>query len=100
MLVDCADWSVARVGQRTRCQDSVGRSSSGKTDALDVDKVNAGASGLLLILLLIVLSSAKHEAVVVSTLWLFRVPVGYSCHLLVEDAVVDIGLFGVEVFVE
>ena len=53
-----------------------------------------------MILLLVLLALAHYESVVVTSLRLFGVSIDNSGNLLIEDAVVDVGLLGVEVFVE
>ena len=48
----------------------------------------------------VVVASAHHEGVVLSAFGFFGVAVDDSGHFFVEDAVVDVGFFRVEVFIE
>lgn len=67
---------------------------------MDIDKVCTHAFRLLLILLRFLISASKHKHVFVTPLRLLGVSVYYSGHLLIQDAVVDVSLFGVEILVE
>ena len=101
VLVDGADRSVAGVGERAGGEDGVGGVVDGEGRAIDVYKVHPRPLGFLLILFLIVVpGSPHHEGVVVAALGLLGVAVDHPSHLLVEDSVVNVGLFGVEVFVK
>jgi hypothetical protein len=100
VLVERADGAVAGVGEGARGEDGVGGRADGEAGAVDEDEVDAGALGLLLVLLLVFVAAAEHEAVVALALGLLGVAVGDAGDFLVEDAVVDVGLLGVEVLVE
>jgi hypothetical protein len=100
VLVKSADGPVAGVGEGAGGEDGIGGGIDGQASAIDEHEVDSGAFGLLLVLLLILVPAAQHEAVVALPLGLLGVAVGDTGDLLVEDAVVDVGLLGVEVFIE
>ena len=99
MLVDGGDGAVAGVGEWAGGEDGVGGVGDVEGGAVDVYEVDTSAFGLFLVLFFVVLVSA-HEGVVVSAFGLFGVAVDDAGDFFVEDAVVDVGFFGVEVFVE
>lgn len=100
MLVNCADRPIARIGQRSRSEDRVCRRKDGQTSTTDIHEIQSSSLGLLLVILLILLPAAKHKAIIASALGLLGVAISHSGDLLIEDAIVDVGLFGVEVFVK
>lgn len=53
-----------------------------------------------MILFFFIVPSSHHEGIVVSSLGLLGVAVDNSGDLFVENSIVDIGLFGMEIFVE
>jgi hypothetical protein len=100
VLVHRADGTIAGVGKGTGGKDSVGRVCDGKRRPIDVHKVDSSTFGLFLVLFLVLLALAHYESIVVAPLGFLRVAVDDPGDLLIEDAVVDVGLLGVEVFVE
>lgn len=100
MLVDGGDGAVAGVGEWAGGEDGVGGVGDVEGGSVDVDEVDTCAFGLFLVLFLVVFAVSAHEGVVVSAFGLFGVAVDDAGDFFVEDAVVDVGFFGVEVFVE
>ena len=92
---------VAWVCQRTWSQNSIRWIFDCQRCTIDVNKVNTCTFWFLLILLLIIIScSSHHECVMLTSFWLFGVSIDNSSHLLIENSIVNVRLFGVEIFVK
>lgn len=100
MLIHSADRPVAGISQGSRCQDSIAGIVHIQRSSVHVNEIDSCTFRLLLIFLLLFISVAHHEGIVVPTFWLFGIPVDHSGHFLVEDAVMDVCFFRVEVFVK
>lgn len=100
MLVDCADRPVAGVGQRAGSEDGIGGGVDHQAGAIDEHEVHSRPFRFFLVLLLVLIPASQHKTVITFTLRLLGVAIRYSGDFLVEDAVMDVGLFGVEVFIE
>lgn len=100
MLVDCANGSIAWIGQRPRCEDGVGRWRYSQTSPIDIHEIHSGSLGFLLILFLIVLSSAQHETVIASAFGLLGIAISHSSDFFIQNAVMDVGFLRMEVFVK
>lgn len=100
MLVECADGPVAGVSQWSGSKDGIGRRIHHQTGTIDIDKVHSRPFRFFLVLLLVLIPATQHETVIAFPLGFLGVAIGDSGDFLVEDAVVNVGLFGVEVFIE
>lgn len=100
VLVDCANGSVAWIGKGSRCEDSIAGILYVERGTVDVDEIDSSSLGLLLVLLLVFIPVAHHEGVVVAALGFLGIAVDDPGDFFIEDAVVNIGFFGVEIFVE
>ena len=99
VVVNSTDRSIARIGQRPRGQNGICRILDCQTDTVNVDKIDTCSFRFLLILLLFLVVTTQHEGVVL-TLRFFSIAVDDSCDLFAENAIVDVGFLGVEVFVK
>ena len=78
----------------------MGRQVDFQSGSVDVDEVSAHSFGFLLVLLFFIVPPSQHEHIVVLGLGLLAVAVDDSCDFLVQDSIVDVGFFGVEVFIK
>lgn len=99
-LVDCSDGPVARIREWSRCQDGVSWGLDVEGATINVHKINSGSFTLLLILFFLIFSSSKGEPIVVPSFGFFGVAVDDSGDFFVEDTVVDVGFFGMEILIE
>ncbi len=67
---------------------------------MHIHEISTHSLGLSLVLLLVIIPSPQSEHVLLPSFGLFGVAINYSGHFLVENPVVNIGLFWVEIFVE
>lgn len=100
MLVKSADGPVAGIGQGTGSEDGVGRWIDHQTSTINENEVHSRSFRFFLVLLLVFVPASKHETIITLTLRLLGISICHSGDFLIEDAVVDVGLFGVEVFIE
>ena len=98
--VHSRDRSIARVGEGPACQNRVCPSIGVQCATLYVHIVDPRPLGLFLVLLLVIVLGPHHEHVVDPALGLLGVAVDDPGDLFVEDSVVDVGFFGVEIFIE
>lgn len=96
----CTYWSIARISQRTWCQYWIGWWSYCQWRTIYIYKISAQSFWLFLILFLFILPSTKIKHVIMPSLWLLRISIDNSCYLLIENSIVNVGLFGVKIFVE
>lgn len=99
-MVNSRDGSVAGISKGTRSKNSVSRIGNSKRCSIDVDKIYSCSFGFLLIFFLVLLSASHHESVVMPAFGFFGVSVYDSSDLLVEDAVMNVCLFGMEIFIK
>lgn len=100
VLIDSTNRPVTRISQRTRSKDSICRISYSQWSSIYIDKINSCSFWLFLILFLIFLPSSHHKSIIVSALWLLRIAIYDSSDFLVQDSVVNIGLFWMKVFIK
>lgn len=100
MLINCTNRSVAGISQRTRSQNSICWISYSQRSSIYIDKINTCPFWLFLILFLIFISSSHHKSVIMSTLRLLGIAINDSSHLLIENSVVNVSLFRMEVFIK
>ena len=100
MLVDCANWPIAWVGQWPRCKNCVRRRCYGQTSTIHIHEIHSSSLGFLLILLLIVLPSSQHETIVASAFGFLSIAISNSSDFFIQDAVMDVGFLRMEIFIE
>lgn len=100
MLINSANRPVARISEWSWGQDWVRWREYIYTGAVNKYKVNTSPLWFFLIFLLIFLSPSQHKSIVPSPFWLFSIAVCHSCDFLIENSIVDISLFRMEVFIK
>ncbi len=91
---------VAGICQGTRCQNGVRRRLDSQRRTIDKHEIRAHSFRLLLVLFFLLVPSPEHEHVLVSALRLFRVSVDNSSNFFIQDSVVNVRLFWMEILVE
>lgn len=100
MLIDCTNRSIAGISQRARSKDSISWVCNSQWSPIDINKINSRSLWLFLILFLIFFSTSHHKSIVVSPFGLLRISIYDSSNFFIENSIVDVGLFWMEVFVK
>lgn len=67
---------------------------------MNIYKICTHAFGLSLILLRLFISTSKHKHILIASLRLFWVPIYDSGYLFIQNPIMNVGFFGMEIFVE
>ncbi len=100
MLINTTNRSVTGICERTRCQDSICWVSNIKRSAIDIYKVNTCSFRFFLIFLFVLFTSPSHESSIVTSFRFFCISIDNTGNFFIEDSVMNVGLFGMEVFIE
>lgn len=99
ILMHSHNRSIARISQRSRCENGIWGESNIKSSSLNIDKICSFSFRSFLILFFLIIS-ASHHKLVVSSFGLFCITIYNSSYFFVKDSALNISFFRVEVFVK
>lgn len=98
-LVDSTDWLIAWIGEGPARKNGVRCLTNFQCCSIDVNEISPGSFGFFFLLIIIGRSSSHQERCILA-FGVFGIAIDDSNDFFVENSIVDVCFFGVEVFVK